>query len=79
MPRRRFRFRLLVKDEYQPLSVIPVALWLLLTFMLAAQLAFHHFSEEARADVRKFHLSAPLRREFCRPRLSVTVRRWRGC
>ena len=59
MPRRRFRFRLLVKDEYQPLSVIPVALWLLLVFMLAAQLAFHHFSEEARADVRKFHLSVP--------------------
>ncbi len=60
MPRRfRFRFRLLVKDEYQPLGKISKWLWGLLAFTLTAQLVFHHYQPDALVDQRGFKLWKP--------------------
>ena len=57
IPRRRFRFRLIVEEEYQPLSIVPFILWVMAAFMLAAQIYLSGYvikEPEAKAEAMQF-------------------------
>lgn len=56
---RRFRFRLFVKDEYQPLRLVPKWLWLALTLSFSAQLGFHAWLPPPKVDERGLQLQTP--------------------
>ena len=70
-------FRFLVKDEYQPLSVIPYALWFTVALALAAQItatATIYPAPEAKVT----DLTARRRTERLKSLLSGISRRWRA-
>jgi len=62
-PKKSFRFRLIVEEEYQPVSVVPIGLWLFMAMMLAAQVALGgKIVEQPVAKAEE--LSAPPSAEF---------------
>ena len=62
--KRRFRFRLFVKDEYRPLRVVPRGLWLALTGAFIAQLWFHDYIGPPKVSARDLQLSHPPAQEL---------------
>lgn len=59
MPRRRFRFRLFVEEEYRPLRAAPLWLWAAAALALAAQLWLHQYLGPPRVSERELQLQTP--------------------